>query len=83
ARVLGLLARVGHDYGSLSVDLLVYRCALLSPPSAMELRVHERALWLWPHELSRLDWLPADRGIIAALADGQPCGTTDPAGSID
>lgn len=42
-----------------------YWCAVAS--GALTLREHESARWLGLDELDAVDWLPADRVVVAAI----------------
>ncbi|GAB4426104.1 MAG: 8-oxo-dGTP diphosphatase MutT [Bacteroidia bacterium] len=46
-----------------SIRLLPFRCRLVA--GQPDLREHAEVCWCLPGELSALDWLPADRAIVA------------------
>ncbi len=56
---------IRHDYGERVVELHFFRCAIESgdpnPVDCAELR------WVYPHELDRFEFPPADRPIIRSL----------------
>lgn len=60
-----LLKTVTYDYPQFHLILHCYRCTLLN---AVTLKEHQAAQWLYPHELFRVQWLPADEEVIMYLS---------------
>ncbi len=59
------LTQVEWDYPDFHLSMSCYWCALKS--GALTLREHESARWLSLNELDAVDWLPADRVVVAAI----------------
>ena len=59
------LTQVEWDYPDFHLSMGCYWCALTS--GALTLREHESARWLGLDELDAVDWLPADRAVVAAI----------------
>jgi 8-oxo-dGTP diphosphatase len=69
---LGCNARVGriddvvfHAYADFDLYMLVYNCALVGEPRAVEVA---QLAWVPPPELTRYDVLPADVALVERLA---------------
>jgi len=56
------LMQATHRYPSFIVTLYPYRCAINT--GEITLHEHKALLWLWPAELSMLDWAEADLPVI-------------------
>jgi 8-oxo-dGTP diphosphatase len=72
AEELGCEARVGkiydvvfHRYDDFDLYMLVYSCALVGEPRAVEVAALR---WVAPSDLLRYEVLPADVALVAALA---------------
>lgn len=59
------LTQVEWDYPDFHLSMGCYWCAVAS--GALTLREHESARWLNLSELDAVDWLPADRVVVAAI----------------
>lgn len=59
------LTQVEWDYPDFHLSMGCYWCAVAS--GALTLREHESARWLGLDELDAVDWLPADRVVVAAI----------------
>lgn len=71
---LGIVINVGEalqpvewDYGTVSVRLLPYRCAVVS--GVAEAHVHEEIRWACADQLGSFDMVAADAPILAAWRD--------------
>jgi 8-oxo-dGTP pyrophosphatase MutT (NUDIX family) len=74
AEELGVQVAVGARVGPDAVlpgggVLRVYLATLVGTSEPSALQEHDRLAWLGPHELSGVDWLPADWPIVHAVAD--------------
>jgi 8-oxo-dGTP diphosphatase len=65
------LYRTEHRYSELRDPLELVFFAAQADPARMENRVFEKIEWREPASLPELDFLPADRELIALLASGQ------------
>jgi 8-oxo-dGTP diphosphatase len=65
------MALSAHEYPAFTITLHPFVCTILS--GELVLNEHRAVAWLKPEELPELDWLEADRVVIAAyrLAVGQ------------
>ena len=61
------LAQVEYDFPGFHLSMACYACAVRS--GSLTLREHEAARWLRPDELDSVDWLPADRKALPAVAE--------------
>ncbi len=59
------LTQVEWDYPDFHLSMGCYCCNLAS--GTLTLREHESARWLGLDELDAVDWLPADRVVVAAI----------------
>ena len=59
------LTQVEWDYPDFHLSMGCYWCSLAS--GTLTLREHESARWLGLDELDAVDWLPADRVVVAAI----------------
>ncbi len=59
------LTQVEWDYPDFHLSMACYWCNLKS--GSLTLREHESARWLCLDELDAVDWLPADRLVVAAI----------------
>ena len=59
------LTQVEWDYPDFHLSMGCYWCTLKS--GSLTLREHESARWLGLGELDAVDWLPADRVVVAAI----------------
>ncbi len=59
------LPQVEWDYPDFHLSMGCYWCALTS--GSLTLREHESARWLKLSELDAVDWLPADRAVVAEI----------------
>ncbi|MCX5837797.1 MAG: (deoxy)nucleoside triphosphate pyrophosphohydrolase [Deltaproteobacteria bacterium] len=64
-----------HEYPAFTVTLHSFVCGILS--GEMTLNEHHAVAWLKPEELPALDWVEADRTVVAAYRRG--IGGTDAA----
>ena len=67
---LGVVAVVGPRVGEQAegdIVVVAYACTLVGEPSALE---HAELRWLAVHELGAVEWTPADRPLVAAIAVG-------------
>ena len=64
-RVGELFDTVEYDCPEFHLSMKCYICELVS--EEMELKEHEAARWLGRGELDKVDWLPADKGLIEGL----------------
>lgn len=60
-----LLKTVDYDYPAFHLTMHCYRCRIIS--GELTLKEHEAARWLTSGELDTVDWLPADRELIADI----------------
>ena len=67
-RVEQYLDEAEHEYPTLRLRLVAWRCALLDPAQEPALREHTALVWLSAEELPALDWAPADLPLLPALA---------------
>ena len=67
-RVEGTAGHVEYDYPEFHLSMECLYCSL--PGGEPVLLEHEDARWLTPEELGSVDWLPADRILVQALAAG-------------
>ena len=71
------LTQVEWDYPDFHLSMGCYWCALKS--GSLTLREHESARWLGLGELDAVDWLPADRVVVAAIRTQETiCEETSP-----
>lgn len=63
--VKDLLCTTNYDYPSFHLTMHCYLCNIAS--GEIELREHKSARWLKPETLNNVEWLPADKEIIAKL----------------
>ena len=61
------LCTVEHDYPSFHLTMHCFLCHVVS--GGLELREHEAARWLTKGRLRKLEWLPADYGILDLIED--------------
>lgn len=61
------LCTVEHDYPSFHLTMHCYLCHIVS--GGLELREHEAARWLSKRSLRKVEWLPADYGILDLIED--------------
>ncbi len=64
-RVEEHLMTVEYDYPAFHLSMDCFFASVLE--GHLELKEHEAARWLRPEELESLNWLPADREILARL----------------
>ena len=64
-RVEEHLMTVEYDYPAFHLSMDCFFASVLE--GRLELKEHEAARWLRPEELESLNWLPADREILARL----------------
>jgi 8-oxo-dGTP diphosphatase len=57
-----------HEYPAFTVTLHPFVCGILS--GEMTLNEHHAVAWLKPEELPALDWVEADRAVVAAYRQG-------------
>lgn len=60
-----LLETVEYDYPQFHLSMDCFLCAIRS--GDLVLKEHEAARWLAREQLDSVDWLPADRSLIAKL----------------
>ena len=60
-----LLCTTEYDYPTFHLTMHCYLCSVAS--GEIELREHKSAQWLTAETLDTVEWLPADREIIAML----------------
>ena len=60
------IGTVEYDYPTFHMIMRTYLCAVVS--GEIELLEHEAAKWVTLSELSVIDWLPADKKLIADIA---------------
>lgn len=65
-RVGEWIGTVEYDYPTFHMIMRTYLCAVVS--GEIELLEHEAAKWVTLSELSVIDWLPADKKLIADIA---------------
>lgn len=72
AEEMGIIVKVGehfytnqHDYGEKQIMLSAYFCSWSE--GELTLNDHDAIKWCASHELSNLDWAPADVPIVQAL----------------
>ena len=77
---LGVDAEIGelfmettHAYPSKTVELLVYHAAIRA--GTIALHAHQACRWMQINELDQLDWLAADRPIVAKIQSQKSCQT--------
>lgn len=61
-----LLRTIDYDYPTFHLTMHCFRCRLAD--AHLTLLEHEAAQWLAPHELTSVQWLPADQSIIDELS---------------
>ena len=59
------LCTVNYDYPRFHLTLHCYMCSLIS--DTLRLNEHEAACWLGADDLDRVNWLPADRSLLAYI----------------
>ena len=59
------LDTVEYDYPAFHLSMDCFWCEILS--GDLVLKEHEAAKWLTIEELDSVDWLPADKGLIAKI----------------
>lgn len=59
------LTQVEWDYPDFHLSMACYWCAVAS--GTLTLREHASARWLALDELDAVDWLPADRAVVAEI----------------
>lgn len=62
---------VEYDYPAFHLSMKCYLCHVTG--GKLTLLEHEAARWLGPEELDRVDWLPADAGLIRKLSHKDRC----------
>ena len=62
------LCQVEYDYPEFHLSMGCYFCKVLS--GHLTLKEHESARWLRKEDIDTVDWLPADREVIARLRHG-------------
>lgn len=62
-----LFETIDYDYPDFHLTMHCYICKVES--GELTLKEHEAARWLTKEQLSRIDWLPADRSIIRRLTE--------------
>jgi 8-oxo-dGTP diphosphatase len=67
ARVGDLFAVVNHRYDDRNILLIVYRASI--PAGRLSSTDHDRLVWADAHELTRLDFLEADRPVVRRLIE--------------
>ena len=60
-----LVDRVEYDYPAFHLSMDCFLCRIKS--GDLVLKEHEAARWLTQEKLDSVDWLPADKGLIAKL----------------
>ncbi len=68
-RVEKRIAQVEYDYPAFHLSMTCFLCTVAD--GALHLREHEAARWLRREELWEVEWLPADRELIALLSGGE------------
>lgn len=63
-----LIDTVEYDYPFFHLSMDCFWCEVLS--GDLVLKEHEAARWLALEELDSVDWLPADKGLIAKISRG-------------
>ena len=63
--IKGLLCTTEYDYPTFHLTMHCYLCSVAS--GEIELREHKSAQWLTAETLDTVEWLPADKEIIAKL----------------
>lgn len=61
------LPRYTHDYGTVVIEMIPFRCALGPGSPAPQAHEHVALRWVTPAELPALDLAPADRPLLAKL----------------
>lgn len=61
------LPRFTHDYGSIVIEMIPFRCTLAPGSAAPHPHEHLAVRWATPAELGALDLAPADVPILAHL----------------
>jgi 8-oxo-dGTP diphosphatase len=62
-----LLTVIEYDYPAFHLRMQCFRCRIVEGTPV--LKEHEAARWLGPEDLDSVDWLPADRTILALIRD--------------
>ena len=62
-----LFETIDYDYPDFHLTMHCYFCKVES--GKLTLKEHEAARWLTKEQLSRINWLPADRSIIRRLTE--------------
>lgn len=58
---------VEHTYPDFSITMHAFKCVVSNPEFVM--KEHKSFQWLFPHEMSQLDWAAADIPIVEYLED--------------
>lgn len=61
-----LVETVEYDYPQFHLTMHCFLCRVES--GQLELKEHEAARWLTKEDLNEVDWLPADRAVVAKLS---------------
>lgn len=69
-----LIETVEYDYPTFHLSMDCFICRILS--GNLVLKEHEAARWLTADYLDSVDWLPADRGLIAKIKGDYLCTNT-------
>ena len=69
-----LIETVEYDYPAFHLSMDCFICRILS--GNLVLKEHEAARWLTRDYLDSVDWLPADRGLIAKIKEDYLCTNT-------
>ena len=64
-RVDRYLATVEYDYPAFHLSMDCFICTIME--GVPEPKEGQKIKWLFPHELSRVNWLPADRTILEKI----------------
>ena len=64
-----LLDIVEYDYPNFHLSMDCFICHIKA--GEIVLKEHEAAKWLTKNELDTVDWLPADKGLIEKLSNGE------------
>jgi 8-oxo-dGTP diphosphatase len=71
AIVLGpALPRFTHDYGTVVIEMIPYRCTLAPTSSAPHPHEHVAIKWVTLDELRTLDLAPADWPVVKSYSEG-------------
>ena len=62
-----LLCKVEHDYPAFHLDMDCYLCRIAH--GEIFLHEHSNMAWVGADDIDRLDWLPADRGLVPLLKE--------------